>query len=40
MNLGTQLLLCWELWKDFLKQTFGGGTYFPTAPGSNFNYVK
>lgn len=40
MAFGTQLQIAWELWKDFLKQTFGGGTYFPTAPSFQPGYVK
>lgn len=35
-----QLQIAYEMWKDWLKTTFGSGLYFPTAPGGNYNYVK
>ena len=48
MSLMTQLQIAYELWKDWLKETFGSGVafptstgkLFPTAPGGNYNYVK
>lgn len=40
MSFGTQMILAWELWKDWWKETFGGGVAFPTAPGYVTGYSK
>lgn len=40
MSLMTQVQLVYELWKDWLQQTFGGGVYFPTAPSYQQGYTK
>jgi hypothetical protein len=40
MNYGTQVLIAWMMFKDWLQGTFGSGIMFPTAPGANYNYVK
>lgn len=40
MSAMTQLQIAWEMWKDYMKATFGGGLYFPTAPGYQQGYTK
>ena len=40
MNFSTQMLLAWELWKDWFKETFGSGVVFPTAPSFQPGYSK
>lgn len=40
MSYFTQLQIAWEMFKDWLKTVFGGGVYFPTAPGYTQGYVK
>jgi hypothetical protein len=40
MSAMAQLQIAYEMWKDWLRATFGGNLYFPTAPGGNYNYVK
>lgn len=36
MSAMTQLQIAWEMWKDFMKQTFGSGVSFPTSPEKMF----
>lgn len=40
MSFMTQLQIAYALWKDWLKETFGGGVSFPTAPGFQPGYTK
>jgi hypothetical protein len=40
MAMMTQLQIAFEMWKDWLKQTFGSGLMFPTAPGYVGGYSK
>lgn len=40
MSLGTQVQIAWEMWKDWMKECFGGSFQFPTAPGYQQGYSK
>ena len=42
MNIGTQIQLGWEMFLDWLRETFGSGVVFPTlAPNAgNYQYSK
>jgi hypothetical protein len=43
MSIMTQLQIAFELWKDWLRETFGSGVMFPTehlAPGFRAGYTK
>lgn len=39
MNYGTQMVIAWMMFKEWLKETFGGGVKFPTEPLAP-NYVQ
>lgn len=40
MSLISQMQLAYEMWKDWLKSTFGSGVNFATAPGYVQGYTK
>lgn len=40
MSYVSQAQIAWEMFKMWVKETFGGGVYFPTAPGYQQGYVK
>jgi len=41
MNYGTQMVIAWHMFLDWLKQVFGGGVNFPTlAPSYVPGYSK
>lgn len=40
MSYWVQTMIAYEMFKQFLKETFGSGVVFPTAPGYVEWYVK
>lgn len=40
MSFMAQLQIAYELWLEWMKETFGGGVSFPTAPGFQVGYSK
>lgn len=40
MSYVTQMQIAYEMFKDWMKTTFGGGVNFPTAPGYQGSYSR